>query len=227
MASEFYFEMTPVDQWQPHDPNSIGGTPWLPIDIDWPHCKQCGERLTFLMQFTIDESHGVPFRPGSHFLAFACWQHDDIADLHRENLPSEFWTASAGHYQMILARPEDEKRFMKLDERITPHRIEFIRRTESIEHLAPGCDRGADHAKVGGVPCWAQDPESYNCGCGAPMHYFAMLPEYFEFPTASGAPIQPNGTGDDHYLLFLGNANYFMACSKQCSPYAVLAVMQN
>jgi len=128
---------------------------------------------------------------------------------------------------MILARPEDEKRFLKLDERITPHRIEFIRRTESIEHLAPGCDTGADHAKVGGVPCWAQDPESYNCGCGAPMHYFAMLPENFEFPTASGAPIQPNGTGDDHYLLFLGNVNYFMACSKQCSPYAVLTVMQN
>ncbi len=59
------------------------------------------------------------------------------------------------------------------------------------------------------------------------MEYFAMLPEYFEFPTVSGAPIQPHGTGNDHHLLFFGYANYFMACSEQCSPLSVLTCMQN
>jgi hypothetical protein len=227
MARDFFFEITTVDQWRPNEPNSIGGTPWLPSCIEWPHCKQCDERLTFLLQFTIDESFGVPLRPGSHFLAFACWQHDDIADLHDTELPSAFWTAGAGHYQMILARPDEEKRFLERDDRVSPHRIEFARRSESIKRLGRGYDIGADCAKVGGVPCWAQEPERYICGCGAPMEYFAMLAEYFEFPTVSGAPVQPHGTGDDHYLLFLGNANYFMACSRQCSPFAVLTLMQN
>ena len=128
---------------------------------------------------------------------------------------------------MLLARPEDEKRFLEPDDRVSPRKIEFARRTESIENLDLGYEIGVECAKVGGVPGWAQDPEHYTCGCGAPMEYFAMLPECFEFPTVSGAPVQPNGTGDDHYLLFLGNANYFMACSKQCSPFSVVTCMQN
>ena len=128
---------------------------------------------------------------------------------------------------MILARPEDEKRFVDQDERVSPRRIEFTRSAECIEDLELGYSIGADRAKVGGVPNWVQDPQRYTCGCGAPMVYFAMLPENFEFPTVSGAPTQPHGTGNDHYLLFLGNVNYFMACSKQCSPFSVLTCMQN
>ncbi len=227
MAQDFFYEMTPTDQWKRNDPNSIGGNPWLPLGVDWPLCKICNERLTFLMQFTLDESFGVPFRHGSHFLAFACWKHDDIADLYGADLHKEFWAGGEGHYQMILARPEDEKSFQKQDDRVNPRRIEFARQTEIVENSGRGYDNGTDRAKIGGVPCWAQDPMRYTCGCGAPMEYFAMLPENFEFPTVGGAPVQPNGTGDDHYILFLGNLNYFMACSKQCSPFAVLTCMQN
>lgn len=230
MAREFYHEITPVNDWQPNEPNSIGGMPWLPVSMHWPICKRCDERLSLLLQFTVRGDFDLPVRTGSHFLVFSCARCADIGGFFDQSLPRDFWNLGGGHYQFILARPEDEKRFMEQEAFVKPRRIEFVRKTETIERLEYGdisYDVGDDCAKIGGVPRWAQHPEPYICACGSPMEYFGMLSENFEFPSVTGAPIQDHGANSDHYLLFLGNLNYFMVCSTQCSPFAVLTVMQN
>jgi hypothetical protein len=210
--------------------DSLGGRPNLGESQTWPLCKLCGERMLFYLQFDLRPEFETPFISGSHFLVFACCQHDDIASLLPRSgiaLPPEFWEQTGGHYELLFNRPHQAEVVLETDARIVPHKLSFSKQPERLRATPFGYDVGAEEAKIGGVPCWLQDPEEYRCYCGAPMRYFCQLPEYFEFPKAAGAPIQPNGVSGDSYILFLGNAVYFLACEKQCSPFAVIAVMQN
>jgi len=186
--------------------------------------------MLFLLQCDLSQEFDVPFVPDSHLLVFACWQHDDIATLYGQSgstLPPSFWEQSDGHYQLLLNRPSDDEVILESDVRLIPHALTFSKTPEQLTETPYGYDNGAEVAKIGGAPCWLQDPEEYRCCCGAPMRYFCQLPEYFEFPKTAEAPNQPNGISNNHYILFLGNAVYFLACEKQCSPFAIMAVMQN
>lgn len=183
--------------------------------------------MLFFMQCDLRAEFETPFVPGSHLLVFACWQHDDIASLYRPlALPPAFWERSDGHYQLLLNRPSPTEEVLEADARLIPHALSFSKQAERAKATAFGYDIGAEEAKIGGLPCWLQEPVEYRCCCGAPMRYFCQLPEYFEFPKAASAPNQPHGVSDSFYILFLGNAVYFLGCEQQCSPFAVIPVMQ-
>lgn len=186
--------------------------------------------MLFFLQFDLRQDFKMPFIPGSHFLVFACCRHDDIASLYHScgsELPPAFWDQSDGHYQLLLNGPTDAEIVLEEDARFVAHTLFFSEQPEQSETTPYGYDIGIEETKIGGLPCWLQDPEEYRCCCGAPMRFFCQFPENFEFPKAAGAPNQPNGFSDKCYILFLGNAIYFLACEQQCSPFAVIPVMQN
>ena len=186
--------------------------------------------MLFFVQLDLRPEFDTPFIPGSHLLVFACWQHDDIASLYSpagSKLPPRFWEQSDGHYQFLLNRPSGTEVVHDRDVRLVTHSLSFSKHAERPQATPFGYDRGVEEAKVGGIPCWLQDPEEYTCCCGAPMRYFCQFPENFEFPKAPNSPQQPHGISDNYYTLFLGNALYFLACEQQCSPFAVVCAMQN
>ncbi len=230
MSQSFYHRIVADQSLQGVPRNSLGGQPILHKSQLWPTCKLCGEKMLLFFQFDLRREFETPFIPGSHLLVFACWRHDDIATLYHPSgrrLPPSFWEQSDGHYRLLLNRPSGTEIVLERETRIVPHTLSFSKQPEQLEATPFGYELGTMEAKVGGVPHWLQDPEEYRCCCGAPMRYFCQLPEYFEFPKVPGAPNQPNGISDNVYILFLGNAVYFLACEQQCSPFAIIPVMQN
>lgn len=227
MPQSFYHRIVANKSFAGVPRDSLGGQPILHPSQAWPKCRRCGEKMLFFLQFDLRSEFETPFASGSHLLVFACSKHDDIASLYGSRLPPAFWEKTEGHYQLILNRPSQTEVVLESDSRLVPHALSFSKEAEVSRATSHGYEVGAEDAKIGGVPCWLQDPGDYRCCCGAPMKYLCQLPEYFEFPKAVGAPEQTNSPSDPSYTLFLGNAVYLLACEQQCSPFAVMAEMQN
>jgi hypothetical protein len=52
----------------------IGGfTPYVPIDMGWPHCPVCGNVLCFIWQINFAEFEAATFAPQGLFQFFYCW----------------------------------------------------------------------------------------------------------------------------------------------------------
>jgi len=207
--------------------STLGGMPSLPADIARPRCRLCGELLTAFFQTEIPDGLGGPFEPGSRLSVFACPTHDDIpGHIYTDGklepppgqLPDRFWEDNDGHYAAFLVKPSAETISHPSDGRIMPVALALEVVDEEPE---PELE-----FKLGGAPAFLQDAVEYRCCCGAPMALVCQLPPDLEIPIEPDAPRQPNGYADDTYVLFLGNATYLFACTRQCDPRAVLAVVQ-
>ncbi len=81
--------------------------------------------------------------------------------------------------------------------------------------------------KVGGLPCWLQDPQRHVCACGAEMAFLCEIPECTEFARRPGRADQRHDSYGESYVLLLGNAVHLLACPEHCHPAAVWPVPQN
>ncbi|MEU1367388.1 hypothetical protein ABZ454_14750 [Streptomyces sp. NPDC005803] len=206
--------------------DSVGGWPFLDDAQEWPSCF-CGEKLALLFQ--LDVPQGLEPFGGDHLLVFHCRAHNDASepecaggrlvprywDAPQLPYPRPFWRILLQRQAALpAAEPEPSVRAMPLTLR------PFVD--------APD-DRGigAQTFKLGGMPSWAQDPESYTCACGAELEYLCQVPEGMEFAVRPGLPEQPYSVGPDAYGMFLGNEVYLLACPAHCDPAAVWPVCQN
>lgn len=206
--------------------DSAGGWPFLAEGQAWPECF-CGERMALFFQLDLPQGMG-PFS-GDHLVVFHCRAHNDavfppLAEGGR--LSAEYWDAPQGPYPGPFARVLLQREAVLP----APDPDPLIRAIPlKLEPFADGPDvygLGAQGFKIGGVPSWAQDPEYYQCACGADMVFLCQVPEDWEFDVYPGSPKQPNGIGTT-YHLFLGNEVYLLACPTHCDPAAVWPVNQN
>ncbi|WP_207958241.1 hypothetical protein [Streptomyces sp. YIM 98790] len=207
--------------------NSVGGWPYLDAGQEWPQCF-CGLDLVLYFQFDIPAD--VEFFGGTHLLVFHCRAHNDAAspELRDGRLVPRYWQAPQppypGTFWRILLQDNPSP-----TDRPEPHlQPRPLTLTPFTDHPLPWGDEefvGAQEFKVGGIPSWAQGPESYRCACGADLVYLCQVPEDMPFTTRPGSPEQPYGSTDE-YCLFLGNEVYLLAYPARCHPAATWPVNQ-
>lgn len=200
--------------------DTIGGRPVLAAQQQWPRCH-CGLKMTFFFQVDIPRDL-EPFG-GSHLLVFQCPKHNDAVFPPRvTKLPAGYWDTPGQFWRIYLNRPGAEITAPEVEPAIKPAGI-FAKGTEDVVKHGTGYMG----FKLGGVPSWAQDPESYQCSCGGQLRFLCQVPINFGFATNPGQPEQPGWYRSVEYALMLGNEIYILACEKQCDPRAVWPVNQN
>ncbi len=207
--------------------NSVGGRPFLDEGQEWPECF-CGERLTLFFQLALPPDLG-PFG-GDHLLLFHCRVHEDATipePTDDGRLVPRYWDAPSEGYPAPFWRVLLQRRAVRPSKEAEPLLLtrELVLRPFSDVPDTRG--KGAQTFKVGGTPSWAQNPEHYQCACGADLVYVCQVPEDMRFAARSGAPERPEGVADDFHTLFLGNEVYLLACPEHCDPAAVWPVNQN
>jgi len=175
--------------------------------------------MSLFFQLELRPEFELPFEPNSHLLVFQCPVHEDIPTLwYEEDLPPEYWLENNGHYALILNRPGQVESLEATDPAVEFAPMEFELH-KAVTRLAGMITEqfpvGKPGFKVGGVPSWAQNPESHRCCCGAEMAFICQIPQ------------EPDPFSSSECSLFLGNAIYIFACAAQCHPMAVWAVVQN
>ena len=178
------------------------------------------------LQIEIEERFQLPFKTGSHFLVFACPEHDDPTigkniwgtGQPAEQLPPEYWNDNRGQYSLFLFSPGTCEPTAERDSYLVHSELQFSPKHSSEDDW--------DTFLIGGKTPWVDTPQEWRCSCGAPMQFLCVIPENFEFKKLPEAQLQPNSFCQD-YGLFLGNILYFLACKAQCNPRAVFCVMQN
>jgi hypothetical protein len=225
----FELESIPADT-QDHR-GFVGGIPPLPAGTDWPTCRLCRDSLVHFLDVELPRE-SAPFQAGSRLQVFACRQHDDIAgtiysDYGRfgsaaqvRQLPDRYWEISDGHYLIRLLPPGAPVVAGSPETRLA---LRNLRRTRHTDSQA----KPKASFKLFGYPDWAQDPEEHVCCCGAAMQLLLQVPDGIGFDMAPGVPAQPNSFSGQQYCLFLGNALYLLACTRQCHPQALWPVLQN
>lgn len=229
--------------------NSIGGPAFLPPGTSWPTCS-CGAEMVLFLQFDVEEQYGLPFPAGSHFTLFMCPVHNDAPeDFDARRLPKQFWKKRAGltederFYELMLHPPGEYEAVEPAQAYLVHKELQATLRPEMVhlidEEVAqvnahphyPGVSLavaqavGIDGLKVGGQPCWLQDPVVHLCCCGAEMRFLCQIPDEHEFAKLPSAPEQDNRYPAGYYNVFLGNAAYVFACEAGCDTRAVHVVV--
>ena len=216
----------------PKNPCGRIGDARLPERTEWTRCRICGAEMVAYFDLTLPAADADPFLPGSVLQVFACPKHDGIPGPYysdyapftaaslSEQLPDGYWDLTDGHYLLRLLRPSTPvQTATRGDERLEPLFLS----------AKPIKDAAASGLKLLGEPAWVQRPEPHTCSCGAPMALVLQVPEdhLFRIDFAS----LPPGVKRNSYLhnlrLFLGNALYLLACTRQCDPRALWPVVQN
>lgn len=228
MAKSITYQVEVTDESATSDDrDTIGGAPQLSTSQPHPRCKLCGEQMVLFLQFDIREEFGLPFKPGSHLLAFMCPQHNDasITSAEKSPLAPAFWDHE-DHFSLLLLPPESSAPRAEIDHHIQPRRIRFVKTTEQVDDDGE-IKRGMEGFKVGGTPGWINYAPAPKCSCGGSMRFVTQIPENFGFRQTATAPEQPNSFSRSEYCFLLGNAVYIMACDKQCNPRSVIAICDN
>jgi hypothetical protein len=211
--------------------SSIGGSPILAEDQEWPLCKICNKKQALFFQFDITSEFNLPFEEGSHFAVFMCVDHSDIPSFNLEptgKLPENYWQDPNAFYKIILNRPSKKENILDQDKYLMYSVLEFQEAEEEITEVGPEGKKfniGIQEFKISGTPSWEQRPHHHHCSCGGEMKFICQVPADYEFEKAPDAPVKPIGYRDNTYMLFLGNEIYFFACEKQCNPLAVIAIV--
>lgn len=224
-----YISTRPIPKKQVAQRSTIGGSPILPAEHKWPHCRLCKERMLFFFQFDVQKIFDLPLKSLSHFAVFMCPVHNDVptqlVESDQDQLPEQYWDKTFGHYFMMLFKPGKPEDTLELDPVLVPKVMSFEPSEEEIDWDGK-MERGTPGFKVGGVPDWVGNSQYTRCACGAEMVFVCQLPPHFSFATQETAQA-PSVVPDDKCTLFLGRPTFFFACKEQCSPYALYAVGQD
>jgi hypothetical protein len=185
--------------------------------------------MVLFWQFDVREEFGLPFKPGSHFLAMMCPEHNDAALFSPTDdalLPPRFWELDIGHYAVLLLPPGAPTQAGELDKYLQPRRIRYVKAPEEVA-VPFDFASGTDAFKVGGIPHWINFAPAWTCSCGGKMQFVGQIPDSFGFAQRPDAPEQPNSFSRTEYCYLLGNAVFFLACDRQCDPRAVMAICDN
>lgn len=216
-------------------PNSLGGAPFLADNQAWPRCEHCQTEMVLYLQLDLLPEFELPFEPHSHLLVFGCSRHMDpcmppLAPALKGKLPENYREILPGdreysQYKLLLNRPSAGRQRQALDPHLQCLALTFVAEPEEITGEG-AFQRGSEGLKLGGIPAWLQNPETYKCSCGSDMAFLLQIPADYGFAKLPEAPTQPNSYGDE-YLFFLGNEVYILACQAQCQPDSLWPIAQN
>jgi hypothetical protein len=211
--------------------DTAGGSAILAEGQTYPTCGKCRARMVLFFQFDIRSEFKLPFEAGSHLLVFMCPKHNDIPwmpdNQAMTKLAERFWEKESEHYAIILNRPNKKEWIAEPDPILQHRRLTFKRSIEAVQPFGD-FDVGGYEFKVGGVPSWINFSfDDKQCPCGCKLQFVCQVSEDFSFPQRPGVPEQPDNFSSTAYGLFLGNFVYIMACSRQCDPRALFAVVDN
>jgi hypothetical protein len=225
-----YINVEQPDKAEKQPRATIGGSPILTADQEWPHCRLCKSPMVFYFQLDLLKAFELPLRSRSHMLVFMCPVHNDLptemVDNTDKHLPDQYWQKTFGHYAFILNGPKSDEKCCPREKVIVEKALSFVSEEEDvawdgrIEHGTPGF-------KIGGVPRFRGEQANLECCCGGEMIFVCQVPAKFGFAKQSKAPVQPAAVATDEYNLFLGKETSIFACKNQCSPYALYAVTQS
>jgi hypothetical protein len=178
--------------------------------------------------FQLDIPEDLPTFGGDRLLVFQCPRHNDACFPPRASrLPDGYWDRPPPPNDMPFWRILVERRpgepHADADPYLRPRGLALRRTTETVNQYG----KGRREFKLGGVASWAQDPEHYQCACGAELAFVGQVPEDHPFDTLPGQEPQPGWYRDEDYALFLGNELYILACPDHCHPAAAWPVNQN
>lgn len=181
-------------------------------------CKRCGTELSLFAQFDLGPEMNHPFEPGSRLLVFACTKCDDIPRAqysdNDEEVQETFGERVPDNYSLVMLRPGEPRILHTL---ANPMRAAPIRFEESVEDVEDeedvGLSSGEFRSKVGGTASWINYGVHLRCTCGGALRFVCQFAEHTDFPD-----------GDS---LFNGNQVFILGCEQQCSPYALIPVVDN
>lgn len=211
--------------------SSVGGRPILPQGTPWPECRTHKVPMVFVLQ--LDGIAGSPLAAGEHFLAFQCPRWNDIPEFAPvktgEALPDAYWDLGEGHSALLVSPAGSAEQVQDPEPNLIPSRLVLEAQPEETKEVGKTqkFTIGKRGFKLGGVPSWAQAPQTYRCRCGSEMDLLLQVPNDFPFPKNPATPEQPNAYSKTKFYLFLGNEVYIFVCKKRCDPRAVWAIVQN
>jgi hypothetical protein len=210
--------------------DTVGSTPCLPTGEAVPRCRICHAAMVLFFQLDVRADFGLPFKTGSHLLAFMCPTHNEPPSLPATYddapLPADYWDADDGHFALLLFPPTELGPGDNPHPFIAPYRLRFEAADEEVQDVGD-FQVGSYDFKVGGVPGWINYKVDKRCCCGGRMSFLCQVPDGFGFRKTDAAPEQPDSFSSSDYCLFLGNQVYILACERQCDPRAVIAACDN
>lgn len=209
-----------------------GGKPKLPMHVALPHCKICGNAMTFFFQVKFPDSHPWASDSCAVFSCMDCVDRNYFippmvsGQLRRASIPSGFLDSYQQNFAVYVFSDDDA--VVRND--YTKDTIQF-ERWEIIASIGSS----AEESFVGGKPIWLEEdetPEVY--GETTKLCFLLQIAGRFEFPTAADSPGQltlgrsgkPMRSQDNFYNLFIGNQIYFFGTLNQTSDKKVYIITQ-
>ena len=196
----------------------FGGTPILMHPLEWPTCRHCAQKMTFLAQ--------IPLQQPLHFsrkyamaYVFMCPGKFD----QRGWLECQTWLPFSGANVVVL---QEYSSSTILIESVS----EYPDYAATLEHvLEPPVDTSdysidedehlavSELTKIGGVPLWLQANESPVCqNCSRSMQFVAQ----FAAELDGRLPAGPRKWDDEKYKFFHFGGNdgigYLFICENEC-----------
>lgn len=173
---------------------TIGGKPSAPPGTKWPVCASCGAAMQFVAQLPASEHDDAEIAArGRVVLLFQCQADPGMCD---EWDPDEGGNAALcldGTGCQPMEVP-DGATLLDGESRLAFRHYDDARRDETDDdHYSDAVCVEKDPAlgKIGGRPVWVQGDETPDCGCGAPMQFFAQL----EYTGGGGINFGDAGSG--------------------------------
>ncbi len=203
---------------------SLGGDIVLPRGDSIPKCEECNNDMTLYFQIDVIPEMDLPFVVGSKFNVFNCIQCEDLPfDSYcglDKRVKSTYDDIIHRHYSLMFLKPDKQEEIFWQESSIIFKPLYASESNENIR-ICEYFGKTSDYFdfKVGGVPSWINYSVNLRCTCGGQLEFLCQIPESYEF--FYGEELS------DSYSLFCANHIYFLACERQCSPYAMIMVLDN
>ncbi len=162
--------------------STIGGSPIVSEQQDWPVCSICNARQLFCFQFDIRSEFNTRFESDSHLLLFACPEDIQGGDPTDKENPGDSYT-------FILNKAGVLERRLEQESRLVPIKLDWSVNGEAEPGSWPGGGLSVSAIAQEKATEWLQKPA---CSCGAEMIFLAYLNKYFHFPFKRGTDVEEN-----------------------------------
>ena len=198
----------------------LGGVPVLLQELEWPTCKECGQRMDFLAQLPLTTP--IPFlNQDAMAYVFMC----SSASEQGEVLGCATWEPFGGANAVAIQYGTGKTIIPTTAKTPQP---EFGVTLSPVKE--PQIDTAdfwvndeltaevSEASKMGGVPAWIQSNETPRCPvCNKMMQFVAQLDAELE----GSLPADPARWGDYHFLNF-GDAGigYLFVCQEEGTAHS-------
>lgn len=196
----------------------FGGNPVLMCPIEWPTCRHCGKRMTFLAQIPLLQPIRISSKYAMAYI-FMCPGNFDKNGW----LECETWLPFSGANEVILQEYSPSAILIDSVCEYPDYVVDFEHVLESpVDTSDCSVDEQdrltvSEFSKIGGVPFWLQANETPACQkCKRPMKFVAQ----FAAELDGNLPADPRKWDDEKYKFFHFGGDdgigYLFICKNEC-----------